>query len=143
MTPSRESKSQRGPSQRQLRVGEALRHALARILASGELRDPALNALTLTVTEVRVSPDLKNAAAFVVPLGGEGIDEAVAALNRAGGFFRGQIAQEVVLRHAPSVTFVADRSFDQAGRIEEILRRERVRQDLAPSAQPGEDDDGA
>lgn len=142
MTPSRERKSQRGPSQRQLRVGEALRHALARIVASGELRDPALSALTLTVTEVRVSPDLKNATAFIVPLGGEGLDEAVAALNRAGGYFRSQLAHEVVLRHVPRVTFVADRSFDQAERIDGLLRRPHVRQDLAPSEGPEDEGDG-
>lgn len=139
MTPSRDSKSQRGPSQRQLRVGEALRHALARIVASDELHDPALSGLTLTVTEVRVSPDLKNATAFVVPLGGEGLDDAVAALNRASGYVRSQIAHEVVLRHVPRIAFAADRSFDQAERIDDILRRRRVRQDLPPSEDDGND----
>lgn len=121
----------KGPSQRQLRVGEELRHALARILARGELRDPALAELTLTVTEVRTSPDLKFATAFVVPLGGACLDQAVAALNRATGYFRAQLAREVDLRYLPRLTFAADRSFDEADRIEAILRRPRVRRDLA------------
>lgn len=131
-------------SQRQLRVGEELRHALARILGRGELRDPALVDLSLTVTEVRVSPDLKNATAFIVPLGGGGLDAAVAALNHAAGYFRGQLGREVELRYVPRLTFAADRSFDEAGRIEEILKRPRVRRDLdgaAPGAGQGDGDD--
>ena len=125
----------KAPSHRQLRVGEELRHALSRILARGELRDPSLADLNLTVTEVRLSPDLKNATAFVVPLGGGGLEAAVAALNRAGGFFRSRLAQEVALRHAPRVAFAPDRSFDEARRVDEILERPRVRRDLA--AEPG------
>jgi ribosome-binding factor A len=120
----------KGPTQRQLRVGEELRHALSRILARDELRDPALVDLNLTVTEVRVSPDLKNATAFVVPLGGGGLEAAADALNRAGGFFRTRLAQEVALRHAPRITFAPDGSFDEAGRVGEILERPRVRRDL-------------
>lgn len=128
-----------GPSQRQLRVGEELRHLLAQILAHGDLRDPALADLTLTVTEVRVSPDLKNATAFVVPLGGGGLDAAVAALNHAAGFFRRRLADQLELRYVPSVTFVADRSFDAADRVEEILAHPRVRRDIVAA----EGDDGA
>jgi ribosome-binding factor A len=120
----------KAPSHRQLRVGEELRHALSHILARGELRDPALADLNLTVTEVRVSPDLKGATAFVVPLGGGGLEAAVAALNRASGFFRSRLAQEVALRHAPRIAFAPDRSFDEAGRIDSILERPRVRRDL-------------
>ena len=118
-----------------------MRHALSRILARGELRDPSLADLNLTVTEVRLSPDLKNATAFVVPLGGSGLEAAVAALNRAGGFFRSRLAQEVALRHAPRVAFAADRSFDEARRVDEILERPRVRRDLV--ADPGAADSGA
>ncbi len=131
----------KAPSHRQLRVGEELRHALSRILARGELRDPALADLNLTVTEVRVSPDLKNATAFVVPLGGGGLEAAVGALNRAGGFFRSRLAQEVALRHAPRIAFAPDRSFDEARRIDEILERPRVRRDLA--ARKGSDKSGS
>ncbi len=137
----------KAPSHRQLRVGEELRHALSRILARGELRDPTLADLNLTVTEVRVSPDLKNATAFVVPLGGGGLEAAVGALNRAGGFFRSRLAQEVALRHAPRIAFAPDRSFDEACRIDEILQRPRVRRDLASRAEsdevgPDEAEDG-
>ncbi len=128
----------KAPSHRQLRVGEELRHALSRILTRGELRDPALADLNLTVTEVRVSPDLKNATAFVVPLGGGGLEAAVVALNRAGGFFRSRLAHEVALRHAPRIAFAPDRSFDEARRIDEILERPRVRRDLASRAESGE-----
>ncbi len=120
----------KAPSHRQLRVGEELRHALSHILARGELRDPALVDLNLTVTEVRLSPDLRSATAFVVPLGGGGLEAAVAALNRASGFFRSRLAQTVALRHAPRVAFAPDRSFDEAGRIDAILERPRVRRDL-------------
>ena len=99
-------------SQRQLRVGEELRHALARVLARGELRDPHLSDVSLTVTEVRVSPDLKNATAFVVPLGGGELEPVIAALNHAAGFLRGQLGHEVQLRHTPRLSFQADHSFD-------------------------------
>ena len=136
----------KAPSHRQLRVGEELRHALSRILARGELRDPSLADLNLTVTEVRLSPDLKNATAFVVPLGGGGLEAAVAALNRAGGFFRSRLAREVALRHAPRVAFAPDRSFDEARRVDEILERPRVRRDLVAgsrAADSGAADSGA
>ncbi len=132
----RSARRVKAPSQRQLRVGEELRHALSRILARGELRDPALVDLNLTITEVRVSPDLKSATAYVVPLGGGGLEAAVVALNRAGGFFRSRLAQEVALRHAPRIAFAPDRSFDEAGRIDAILERPRVRRDLTGGAGP-------
>lgn len=134
----------RAPSQRQLRVGEELRHALARILAEGHLRDPDLVEANLTVTEVRVSPDLSNATAFVTPLGGRELETAVAALNRASGFLRSRLAEAVRLRVAPRLSFEADRSFEHAARIGERLAAERVRRDLesAPESQEA-DDDGA
>ena len=133
-----------GPSQRQLRLGEELRHALARILGRASLDDPALADINFTVTEVRLSPDLKAATAFVVPLGGGGdMAGSVAALNRAAGYFRGQLAREVTMRHCPRIAFAADRSFDNAGRIQTILERPHVRQDLRPaSADEGGDGDG-
>lgn len=137
---ARDAKSDKGPGQRQLRVGEEIRHVLARLLARGDLRDPALTGRTLTVTEVRVSPDLKNATAFVVPLGGAGMEDAVAALNRAAGFLRSQLGREMTLRYVPRLSFAPDRSFDQAGRVEEILARPSVRRDLAERP---EGDDGA
>ena len=125
--------------QRQLRVGEELRHALARVFARGGIRDPALAGVNLTVTEVRVSPDLKSATAFVVPFGSLDPGDAelartVEALNRAAGFLRGVLAGEVELRHAPRLEFQADRTFDQADHVGEILNRPRVRRDLGPAA---------
>ena len=112
---------------------------LARILTRGELRDPALAKANLTVTEVRISPDLKNATAFVVPLGGVGMESAVAALNRATGFLRGQLGRKMTLRHVPQLSFEPDRTFDQASRVQEILSRPSVRRDLDDSP---ERDDG-
>ena len=124
-----------GPSQRQLRVGEELRHALANILGRSSLDDPALADISFTVTEVRLSPDLKVATAYVVPLGvdledGDKMADSVAALNRATGYFRGQLARTVVMRHCPRIVFTADGSFDYAGRVQTILERPHVRQDL-------------
>ena len=118
------------PSQRQLRVGEELRHALSRILLRGELRDPLLAEASLTVTEVRVSPDLKNATAFVVPLGGGDSGEVIGALNRASAFLRGQMGREVHLRHMPRLAFQADRSFDEADKINALLHEPRVQRDV-------------
>ena len=134
-----------GPSQRQLRVGEELRHLLARIVGSGELRDPALKDAVITVTEVRISPDLKNATAFVMPLGGAHATEVVAALQRGAGFMRGLIGRELVLRHVPSLRFALDTSFDHASRIEALLHRPEVERDLVPDEKgPAEgEDDGA
>src|ERR1700685_425321 len=96
------TRQDRPPSQRPLRVGEELRHALARILERGELRDPALHDVAITITEVRVSPDLKSATAFIMPLGGAHAPEVVAALRRGAGYLRGALAREVPLRYTPS-----------------------------------------
>lgn len=120
----------RQPSQRQLRVGEALRHALSGIFERSNLRDPALRNASITVTEVRASPDLKNATAFVMPLGGEAADDIVEALTRAAPFLRGQIAREVELRHVPRLQFELDRSFGQADHVDALLRRPQVARDL-------------
>jgi len=134
------------PSQRPLRVGEELRHALARILERGELRDPTLAEATVTVTEVRVSPDLKNATAFVMPLGGAHAGEIVAALQRCAPFLRRALAREVKLRHAPGLAFALDTAFDHASQISALLHRPEVERDLAPrieDAAANEDGDGA
>ncbi len=129
----------RAPSQRQLRVGEEVRHALSFILARGEVHDPELVGKAITVTEVRISPDLKNATAFVVPLGGLGKpEEIVAALNRIKSFLRHRVAQSVHLRSAPNLSFVADTSFDEAGHINDLLHSPEVARDLEE-----DDDDGA
>ncbi|WP_282604665.1 30S ribosome-binding factor RbfA [Pelagibius sp. Alg239-R121] len=120
----------RAPSQRQLRVGEELRHVLSEIISRGGLSDPALSNANLTVTEVRLSPDLRNATVFVIPLGGAELENKVEALNRAASYFRGQIARVVDLRNNPRLTFAADRSFDEANKIDAILSQPSVRRDL-------------
>jgi len=136
-----EPRAGKQPGQRQLRVGEEIRHALAQIIERGEARDPELKNVMLTVTEVRISPDLKNATAFVVPLGGrlsEGHDMAglVRALNHAAPFFRTRIAQMVNLRYAPKIGFLADTSFDEAHHIDELLHDPRVVRDINAPEDP-------
>jgi ribosome-binding factor A len=131
----------REPRQRQLQVGEELRHALSRILQRGELRDPALHDVAVTVTEVRLSPDLKNATAYVMPLGGKQSAEVIAGLTRSAGYLRSQIARAVPLRFTPSLAFALDNSFDYANRINELLHRPEVERDLAPPDDKA--DDGA
>jgi ribosome-binding factor A len=121
------------PSQRQLRVGEELRHELAALLQRGDFRDPDLLDLNVTVTEVRVSPDLRAATAFVTPLGGGKLGTALKALRRAAPFFRGQMAKTLKLRFAPTISFEADVSFDYAGKIDAILHSPEVARDLAPA----------
>ncbi len=116
------TRSQAPQSQRQLRVGEMLRHALSAILNRGELRDPELAGKSVTVTEVRLSPDLRNATVFVQPLGGADAEKIVAALGRAAPFLRRQIAAEVELRHVPAFSFIPDTSFEHAARIDALLR---------------------
>src|SRR5690348_18249557 len=100
--------SARAASQRQLRVGEELRHALAQLLRPGELRDPALRDANITVTEVRISPDLKNATAFVMPLAGANAPEIMAGLKRSAPFLKARVAHAVELRQVPNLTFAFD-----------------------------------
>lgn len=121
-----------GPSQRMLRVGELVRHALAGLFARGEIEDDALVGKVLTVPEVRMSPDLKLATAYVMPLGGEGAAEVVAALNRHQRFIRGRIAPELDLKFAPEVRFHIDETFEEFGKIDALLRSDRVQRDLHP-----------
>jgi len=118
------------PSQRQLRIGEEIRHALADLFRRGDFHDPELAELNVTVTEVRISPDLRNATAFVTPLGGGPMDETLSALRRAAPFLRGQVARAINLRHAPMLSFEADTSFDYAGRIDDILHSPAVARDV-------------
>jgi ribosome-binding factor A len=130
-----------GPSQRQLRVAEEIRHVLAGVLMRGELHDPALAGVSITISEVRISPDLKNATVFSLPLGGEQVKEVMKGLNRSAPYLRAQVARSLQLRYAPSLTFVPDKSFDEARHIEELLRSEKVARDLkaAREAADGED----
>jgi len=132
------------PSARQLRVGEEVRHGLARILARGELRDPALAETTITVTEARMSPDLKHATVFVMPLAGAHSAEVLSGLKRSATFLRGLLAREVTLRFSPTLAFVLDTSFDHASRISELLHRPEVQRDVETEPGQAEDeDDGA
>ncbi|MBI1209601.1 MAG: 30S ribosome-binding factor RbfA [Azospirillum sp.] len=131
----------KAPSQRQLRVGEELRHVLAELLQRGDFRDPELRNLNVTVTEVRMSPDLRNATAFVTPLGGGQIGETVALLRKAAAFLRGQIAHAVQLRFAPHLSFEADTTFDYAERIEIILHSPDVARDLAATSDTEDKDE--
>ncbi len=126
-----------GPSQRQLRVAEAIRHALADILLRGDFRDPALANTSITVTEVRISPDLKHARVLVLPLGGVAADEAVAALSRAAPYLRGQLNRHTRLRSLPRLQFIADDRFAEAEAVNAKLRT----LDLPPEIDQDEDDE--
>jgi ribosome-binding factor A len=130
-------KGERGPTQRQLRIGEELRHVLALVFEKGEIRDPGLAGVSVTVTEVRVGADLRIATTFVVPLGGGDSDAMLDALGRARPFLRRRIAEEVRLKFVPDLVFRLDPSFDEAQRIEELLRDPAVARDLDRSEEPG------
>jgi ribosome-binding factor A len=133
------SQGPRPASQRQLRVGEELRHALAQLLRPGELRDPALRDANITVTEVRVSPNLRNATAFVMPLAGANAADVMAGLRRSAPFLKARIARIVELRQAPNIAFAFDTAFDTAARIAALLHAPEVERDLQP--QPESDDE--
>lgn len=112
----------KGPSQRQLRIGEHLRHELAALLARGDIRDPALAGVSVTVTEVTVSPDLKAATVFCTPLGGRRVDDVIDALNRHRSFLRGALGHRLTLRYTPTLTFAHDASFDRAEAMDALIR---------------------
>jgi ribosome-binding factor A len=126
----RRGQSSSGPSHRQLRVGELIRHALAEMLSRGDIHDPVIEGHLITVPEVRMSPDLRLATVYVMPLGGKDEQEVVAALERNKKFLRGEIAHRVNLKFAPEIRFRVDERFDEAERIEKILRTPEVRRDL-------------
>jgi len=138
----RKSRAGSAPSQRQLRVGEEIRHVLAELFVEGRLHDPALADLRITVTEVKVSPDLKNATAFVLPFGGGDPEALAAALNHAAPFLRGEIAHALKLRFAPQIRFAADDSFDRAQRLDELFHEPDVARDLGGAEDSGRDDQG-
>ena len=123
-----------GGSQRQLRVGETVRHAVADILAQGSVHDPDLEGHIITVPEVRMSPDLRLATIFVMPLGGQDTEIVIAALERNKKFLRGEVARRVNLKFSPDVRFRADDRFDEAERIEKLLRTPAVLRDPAPDS---------
>jgi ribosome-binding factor A len=119
-----------GSSQRQLRVGELVRHALAELLARGEVHDPVIEGHLITVPEVKMTADLRLATVYVMPLGGRDADAVVAALERNKRYLRGEIARHVNLKFAPEIRFRIDERFDEAERIERLLRTPAVRRDL-------------
>ena len=119
-----------GGSQRQLRVGELIRHELADMLSRGDIHDPVIQAHMITVPEVRMSPDLRLATIYVMPLGGRDADKVIDALDRNKRYVRGEIARRVNLKFAPEVRFRVDERFDEAERIEKLLRTPAVQRDL-------------
>jgi ribosome-binding factor A len=123
-------RDKRPAGQRQLRVGEEIRHLLADLLERGNMRDPDLRDASITVTSVDVSPDLRNAIAFVIPLGGKDSERLIAALRRAAPWFRARVSEKAGLRSAPEIRFELDRTFDEADRIGAILRRPDVARDI-------------
>ena len=121
----------KGPSQRQLRVGEMLRHALSQILVRGDIRDPDLEGVSVTITQVKPSGDMRHANVFCEPLGGKNADRIIAALNRHKAFIRGQMGHMIEMKFTPELRFVEDHSFAEAQKIEDLLRSDRVQRDLA------------
>ncbi len=137
----------KGPSQRQLRAGELIRHALVEVLRGQELQDEAMAGISVTVTEVRMSPDLRNAHVFVEPLGGNKmadnqVKEVIKALNRHAKFLRGRLGHGIDMKFTPELKFQHDQSFDEAERMARLFDNPKVREDLAKPDGPG-DDDGA
>jgi ribosome-binding factor A len=133
----------RRPSLRQLRVGEELRHAVSNILRQGACREPALQEVSIAVTEVRLSPDLREATVFVMPLGGANAAEVVIGLQRSSGFLRRLVARNVMPRYAPNLLFTLDGSFDQAERIAALLARPDVARDIHHGGTGSENRDDA
>jgi ribosome-binding factor A len=131
-----------GGSQRQLRVGELIRHELAAMFSRGDVHDPVIEAHMITVPEVRMSPDLRLATIYIMPLGGRDAEPVLEALERNKRYMRGEIARRVNLKFAPEIRFRIDDRFDEAARIEKLLRTPEVARDLG-SAPPADDEDDA
>ena len=129
-----------GPSQRQLRVGEMLRHALSEVLRENEIRDSDLEGVSVTITQVKPSPDMRYATVFCEPLGGKNAKAIVAALNRHKGFLRGEMGHRITTKFTPDLRFVEDESFAEAEKIETILKSPEVQRDL--TATHDEEDEG-
>ena len=125
------------PSQRQLRAGELIRHALVEVLAREEFRDPVLQGVAITIGEVRASPDLRHANIFCSALGKSGaeeMEEIASALNRASGFLRGRLGREIEMKFTPQLHFIADLSYDEANEMNAVFRRAEVARDLDPES---------
>ncbi|HWF64815.1 MAG TPA: 30S ribosome-binding factor RbfA [Rhizomicrobium sp.] len=135
------SRRELGPSQRQLRVGEMLRHALSEILCRNEIRDPELEGVSITITQVKPSPDMRYATVYCAPLGGGNAGPIIAALNRHKGFLRGQMGHMITIKFTPDLRFVEDQSFAEAEKIENLLKSPEVQRDLAAADQPETDNE--
>lgn len=125
----------RPPSQRQLRVGEEIRSALAMIFAHGETHNAILDGSSITVSEVRISPDLKNATAYVMPLAGSNQETVITTLKENASRLRGMVTRKIILRTSPRIIFKLDTSFEEANRINLLLNSERVRADVTKAAE--------
>jgi ribosome-binding factor A len=136
--PTSQHSSNLGPTQRQLRVGEMLRHALAEVLRESYIHDPDLAGVSVTITQVKPSPDMRHSTVFVEPLGGKNAKTIVAALNRNARFLRGELGHRITLKFTPDLRFIEDESFAEAEKIETLLKSNRVQQDL--SKPDGEDE---
>lgn len=128
-----------GPSQRQLKVGELIRRTLSQILMQGEVHDPDLNRMSITVSEVRTSPDLRIATIYVLPLGGKGQDAAIEALARNQYHLRKMIGKAIKLRHTPELRFRIDETFDQMEESRRLFAQDAVRRDI--EARPEDQDE--
>lgn len=143
---TRNASGPQGPSQRQLRAGELIRHALVEVLREEEIHDPAMEGVSVTVTEVRLSPDLKHATCFVEPLGAGvetaptagHVDEIVKALNAHAKFLRGVLGKHIDMKFTPDLKFRHDESFDAAGRMDRLFSDPRVRADIERAADEDE-----
>lgn len=139
MPRQRQHSHEQGPSQRQLRVGEMLRHALSDILRRSDIRDDDLLGASITITQVKPSGDMRHATVFCEPLGGRNAEKIIAALNRHRAFIRGEMGHMIQMKFTPELRFLEDKSFAEAEKIETLLKSERVARDLAHKS----DDDGA
>ncbi|MDE1938487.1 MAG: 30S ribosome-binding factor RbfA [Alphaproteobacteria bacterium] len=137
MPRNRPRPSNLGPSQRQLRVGELLRHALSEVLLRGDVRDPDLVGVSVTITQVQPSGDMRYATVFCEPLGGKNADKIIAALNRNKAYLRGQMGHMIAIKFTPELRFVEDKSFAEAEKIETILKSSRVQRDLKKTEEDG------
>lgn len=130
------SRSGAQPSQRQLRVGELIRRSLSDVLMKGDVHDPDLNRISITVTEVRVTPDLRIATTFVLPLGGDGKDEMLEALRRNKGELRHLVSKKMTIKHAPELKFVIDDTYDRMDETRRLLNLDNVRRDIEKPDDP-------
>jgi ribosome-binding factor A len=122
--------SAKGPSQRMLRIGELVRHKIAEMLVRGDIHDDVIASHSITIPEVRISPDMKMATVYVMPLGGKSMKPVIEALTRNKKYIRAQVAQTIDLRYAPDLRFLEDKTFEEATRIDRLLDSPHVRQDV-------------